>query len=91
MNRILIALSVYVLLAGTAYAESAEDRSPRHERRGPPEAALEACSSLVAGDPCSFEGRGETVQGTCQGPEDRPLACAPEGEPQREKLERRKS
>lgn len=89
MNRSLIALFATVLLAGTVYAESEEGNTSRRDHRGPPKAALEACSNLVKGDPCSFAGRrDDTVQGTCDAPEDKPLACAPEGGPPENRLER---
>lgn len=88
MNRRLIALIPSLLLVGAAYAESEQD-NPRREHRGPPEAALEACSNSVAGDPCSFEGRhGEALEGTCEAPDDKPLACRPEGGPPEKRLER---
>ena len=52
------------------------------ERRGPPRVAVEACANAVPGDACTFEGRrGESLQGTCWAPQDKPLACRPEGAP----------
>lgn len=89
MNHSLITLIATLLLAGTAYAESDQDNKSSREHRGPPEAALEACSTLVQGDPCSFEGRrGDTLEGTCEAPDDKPLACRPEGGPPKNHLER---
>ena len=89
MNRSLIALSAMLFLVGTAYAESDQENNQRREHRGPPEAALEACSSSVQGDPCSFEGRrGDALEGTCDAPDDKPLACRPEGGPPTRQLER---
>lgn len=82
MKLSLIALFAALLFAGIAYADSDDERKPRGERRGPPAAALEACASSVQSDPCSFEGRdGETLDGTCEAPADKPLACRPEGGP----------
>jgi len=82
MKRSLVALIASVLVAGTAYAESDQENKPRREHRGPPEAALEACASLVQGDPCSFEGRrGDALEGICEAPDDKHLACRPEGGP----------
>ena len=82
MKQSLIALFAALLVAGAAYAESDDDRKPRGERRGPPPVALEACASSVQGDPCSFAGRdGETLEGTCEAPAEKPLACRPEGAP----------
>lgn len=80
MNRSLIALTAGLLLAGAAYADSDQQERSRGEHRGPPEVALQACAAAVQGDACSFEGRGgEQLQGTCFAPEDKPLACKPEG------------
>jgi hypothetical protein len=82
MNRSLIPLFATLLIAGTAYADSDRENKPRRGHRGPPEVALEACSNSVQGDPCSFEGRrGNEVQGTCEAPDDKPLACRPDGGP----------
>jgi hypothetical protein len=82
MYRNLIALFATLLIAGAAYAESDQENQPRRGHRGPPEVALEACSNSVQGDPCSFEGRrGNTVEGTCEAPDEKPLACKPEGGP----------
>lgn len=90
MNRSLIALSATLFLIGAAYAESDQENKPRRDHRGPPEAALEACSTLVQGDPCSFEGRrGDALEGTCEAPDDKPLACRPEGGPPERHLERK--
>lgn len=89
MNHKFIASIVSLLLVSTAYAESDDANKPRREHRGPPEAALEACSGAVQGDPCSFEGRrGDTLEGTCEAPAEKPLACRPEGGPPKRQLER---
>ena len=45
----------------------------------PPQAAIDACKDLSQGDSCSFTTPQCSVTGTCQGPEGKPLACAPEG------------
>ena len=66
-----------LLMASFAHAEN--DDTER-DRRGPPKVALEACSTAVQGDPCSFEDRdGEVLEGSCDAPDDRPLACRPAG------------
>ena len=86
MTRLIIALLATTLITGTAFAQDSTDDRRKMDRRGPPEAALKACESLVQSDPCSFEGRGdEVVEGTCEAPDDKPLACRPEGG-KREKL-----
>ena len=90
MRRQLFAAITTLLIFGHAYAESDGENGTRHEHRGPPEVALEACASSVQGDPCSFEGRrGEALEGTCEAPDDKPLACRPEGAPPKDDLQRR--
>lgn len=90
MKRSLIALMTALLFSSAAYAQSDEDSEPRKERRGPPEVAIEACSSAVQGDPCSFEDReGDAIDGTCEAPDDKPLACRPEGKPPKRELKRK--
>jgi len=82
MKSILVCTLTSLLIAGVAYAEDDErqERQPEHAR--PPEVAIEACAAAVQGDQCSFEGRrGESLQGTCEAPDDKPLACRPEGGP----------
>jgi hypothetical protein len=90
MHHSLIALIATVLVAAVAYAEPDEDTKPNRGHRGPPEAALEVCSSSVQGDPCSFEGRrGDSLSGNCEAHDDEALACRPEGGPPRNQLERK--
>ena len=80
MTRLIIALLATTLLTGTAFAQDDTDNKRKMDRRGPPEVALQACASSVQGDPCSFEGRRDNiVEGTCEAPDDKPLACRPEG------------
>ena len=90
MHRSLIALIALGLVTGTAYAQPDQENKPNREHRGPPEVALEACSNAVQGDPCSFEGRqGKVLEGNCEAPDDKPLACRPEGGPPKNQLERK--
>lgn len=85
-----VALLASVLLFGGAHAGEEKDENSRGERRGPPEVALEACATSVQGDPCSFEGRrGDALEGTCEAPDDKPLACRPAGGPPKEELQRK--
>ncbi|MFT5585666.1 MAG: hypothetical protein ACI9VR_003259 [Cognaticolwellia sp.] len=53
------------------------------ERRGPPPEALEVCATQEEGDPCSFEGRRGTAEGTCEAPPhgEGALACRPDDAP----------
>lgn len=89
MYRSLVALTAVTLVASTAFAQSSEESRSRPDRRPPPE-AQEACTNLVQGDPCSFEGmHDDTVQGTCDLPKDQPLACRPEGGPPKDQPERK--
>jgi hypothetical protein len=71
-----------ILLTGAANAQDDERQEPQREHGRPPEVAIDACAAAVQGDQCSFEGRrGETLEGTCEAPDDKPLACRPEGRP----------
>ena len=89
MYRSLITLIATIIISGAASADSERAHRTDGEHRGPPAEALEACSSSVQGDPCSFEGRrGEQLDGTCEAPDDKPLACRPEGAPPERHLER---
>lgn len=88
MIRSLFTITATLLLVASTYADDRQENESRREHRGPPEVALEACASSVQGDPCSFEGRrGETLEGTCEAPDDRPLACRPEGHPKKDPME----
>ncbi|MEL7535919.1 MAG: hypothetical protein AAFZ58_07885 [Pseudomonadota bacterium] len=87
MKRILVPLLASTLLTTGAFAQDSDDPSERKHRRPPP-VALEACAAAVEGDSCAFEGRrGETLEGTCQAPQDKPLACRPDGAPPPERLD----
>jgi hypothetical protein len=68
--------ALFLLLPLVALANPGGNRPP-----GPPPEAVEACESLEVDDECSFEHRGEQLNGTCtEGPRsDLPLACLPEG------------
>ena len=86
--RYLATTSAVGFIAVAAFAQSGGGRGGPQgqggESRGgqPTEAMLEACSAKVSGESCSSTGAdGESISGTCRGPEDRPLACVPEGGP----------
>lgn len=84
MKRLFLAILTTTLIGGIAFAEDGADDRQKRELRRPPAAALEACESAVQGDPCSFEGRhGDPVEGSCEAPDDKPLACRPERTPDR--------
>ncbi|MEM7432986.1 MAG: hypothetical protein AAF351_13785 [Pseudomonadota bacterium] len=70
------------------YADNAmADAGDKRHRHKPPQVAIEACEALVEGDPCGFEGRrGETVDGTCYVPPEKPLVCRPSEPPPRFRL-----
>ncbi len=79
MRRTLLPILASTLMFGIAHAEDDDGTERKRGPKGPPEAALEACSAAVDGDPCSFEGRrGNTVDGTCSTRDDKPLACRPD-------------
>jgi hypothetical protein len=64
---------------GGHHGDGAGDTPPE-----PPQAAIDACANLVAGDACSMTGPdGQAIASTCvAGPEsDDPLACAPPERP----------
>lgn len=89
MKRSLLTCAALFLLAANVHAQSNDDGERERGHRGPPAEALEACSAAIQGDTCSFEGRrGEALQGTCETPGDKPLACRPEGGPPERELER---
>lgn len=72
----LVIISASLLIWTNAFA--AEDDEGKKKRRGPPAVALEACSALVAGDPCSFENRrGNTLDGECAERRTEELVCRP--------------
>jgi hypothetical protein len=74
--------ALLVMLNPITHSFAAEDdsRGQRNGRRGPPQVAIDACESLTAGDACSFTGRNdEQMSGACFAPQDRELACKPEG------------
>ena len=89
MRHTIAFIVLATLLGGTALATDDSNRPQVGERRGPPEVALQACASAVQGDPCSFEGRrGENLEGSCEAPEGKPLACRPSDAPPMEPMER---
>jgi hypothetical protein len=53
----------------------------RGGHRAPPQEAIDACASLAADAACTFTMNGHTITGTCRGPADKPLACAPDRGP----------
>lgn len=70
---------------------SSQPSSDQHEgRRGPPQAALDACNDKNEEAACEFEGHRGKVQGTCQTRRNR-LVCIPQrGNAQTERQERPK-
>jgi hypothetical protein len=61
----------------------AQSTAPGSERRNPPQAAFDACSSSTMDSACSFVGRnGTTVNGTCRIPPDvSQIVCVPARRP----------
>jgi hypothetical protein len=67
------------------FAAADDSNGQRNGRRGPPQEALDACSAMTAGDACSFTGRNdEQMSGICFAPQDKGLACKPEGHDSRQ-------
>ena len=84
INRTVIAVLAFVFAAHAGAADTDEQRQKGKKHRKAPPAALEACSSLVEGDPCSFTGRrDEEIQGSCFAPSEKTLACRPDSPPPR--------
>ena len=81
--KFLTQMSIAALaLACVAGATAADGDNKRKPHRKPPPAAVEACASFVAGDPCEFTGRrDQQVTGTCFAPAEKPLACRPDNPP----------
>lgn len=70
-------LTALCAAAPWAARAASPDSPPEHARR-PPVEALQACKSLAAAAPCSFQTpSGKTVSGSCWAPEGLPLACKP--------------
>ncbi len=57
------------------------DRESKKARRGPPPQAVDACADLAVDDTCSFEHRGQEVEGTCAVGRRDELACKPTHQP----------
>lgn len=87
MKLLTLSLLTAVLWSASADAQDTDRGQDPRGRGGPPQEAVEACAAASQGDSCSFAGRrGETVQGSCEAPEDMPLACRPDNLPPRETL-----
>jgi hypothetical protein len=84
-RAIAVAALITSLCAGNVWAQAEQQRPPPGERRGPPQAMIEACSGKAAGEACSAVGpQGRNVEGTCFAPPqaaDAPLACRPPNKP----------
>ena len=89
MQTQLTALALLLVIASAAPAADLNGEGQQRENRRPPRVAVEACAAAVQGDYCSFEGReGELVEGSCEAPGDRPLACRPAKPPRDDFAER---
>jgi hypothetical protein len=69
--------SSMIIFAGltVAGASIAHDKCPGH--RGPPPEALAACEDKSEGDACTVQLGDRTIDGTCEAPTNRKLACVP--------------
>lgn len=84
ITKTTITILAFIFAAHANAGESDEERNKERKLRKAPPAALEACSSLVEGDPCSFTGRrDEEIQGSCFAPPEKTLACRPDSPPPR--------
>lgn len=75
-KRLLTGLMLASISITVVAAPSEEDN--REGRRGPPQAAIDACVDLEQDAACTFEGRRGSLDGVCFAPrDDLPLACRP--------------
>ena len=87
MKARLACLTLLFLTTANTVAEETVDRDQNREHRRPPPAAFEACATAIQGDRCSFAGRNEErVEGSCEAPADKPLACRPDRAPRHDML-----
>lgn len=67
-------------MAGGSMLAAQPDGAPQPGRQGPPPEMIEACKAKSQGNACSSTMRdGRRVEGTCEAPQGRPLACRPKG------------
>lgn len=83
MKKVLIlAVALTASLGQAAEMTMQHQDRDRGERRGPPQVAIDACSSSSAGGACSFIGRrDDTITGACESIHGDQLVCVPEGGP----------
>ncbi len=83
MNSKYLAAAVVVatmFVAGTSSARKNEDgEKDCDHKRGPPQAAVDACADAADGASCTFESRRGELSGTCLEVRDGSIACVPEG------------
>jgi hypothetical protein len=81
--RKLLRLALLLCAAGSfsTMAQPKDDGGPPGGGGAPAE-AIAACTTLTAGQACSFSGRRGSETGTCWAPADKPLACKPANAPQ---------
>jgi hypothetical protein len=78
-QRLLAAIGLATLTVLAVRYANAEDGA---KHRSPPPEALQACSGLQDGAPCSFTHGDHQLTGTCRiGPQGEALACLPSGHP----------
>ena len=85
MNKRTLILATTVCTTVFAQSVFAERGNGQNSgRRGPPPEAIEACGGQSEGASCSFTGRNaEQLSGVCFAPQDRDLACKPDGHDER--------
>ncbi len=74
-------VTVLATLAIALFSAGAMAQPKPGQRGGPPAQALTACEALKSGNACSFTGRRGAVEGTCEAPQGKPLACRPANAP----------
>ncbi|MDB4929677.1 MAG: hypothetical protein JWM10_2161 [Myxococcaceae bacterium] len=79
LSASLLGFGVLALATSIASADPPNGPPPGGMRRGPPQAAFDACANLSQGAACTVQVPDRTLQGTCETFPDRGLACRPAG------------
>jgi hypothetical protein len=66
------------LQPGETLKDNTQDTQEPQSNNGPPQAPVDACSSLTEGDACAIQNPNRTVSGSCENIQNQ-LVCRPEG------------
>ena len=86
LNKPLTKTALLCFLFSAAFSIQASDK-PRHEHKGPPQEAFDACSDKAQGDSCEIiTPEQETLTGTCRTPpREEKIVCVPDNHKRRDK------